>query len=169
MLVYHARCGLEILEHSRRLYTPRYQTPLLSFCVLHLGDALIRRSPQSPPASEVVVFCLEMLAKTSVGFAIRGPLSSLLRETANECGIPLPNDLDDRVGEPVDYSIDNILDACTRLTYTQPTEQILRHLDSAIAIDWAAEWQKQVVENPSGRHRLSASGHHMAIESLLND
>ena len=169
MMTYHARCGLDILEHSRRLYTTRYQTPLLSFCILHLGDTLIRHSPQNPPASEVAVFCLEMLAKTSAGFAICGPLSALFRQTATECGVPLPDDLDDRVGSSVEYSLDNILDACTRLTYIQPTEQILHHVDSSIAIDWAQEWQQQVVESPARRRRLSAGGHYMAIGSLLND
>ncbi|KAL8822526.1 MAG: hypothetical protein Q9191_006739 [Dirinaria sp. TL-2023a] len=168
MMTYHARRGLEILEHSRRLYTTRYQTPLMSFCIVHLGDTIIRHSPQNPPASEVAVFCLEMLSETSAGFAICGPLSALFRQTLTEYGIALPDDLDDRIGSPVEYSLDDILDTCTRLTYVQPTEQILRHLDSSLAIDWGREWQQQVVENASRRRRLSSSGHHMDIGSLLN-
>lgn len=170
MATYHARCGLELLEHSRRLYTTRYQTPLLSFCILHLGDFLIRHSPADPPATDVVVFCLEMLSKTSAGFAICGPLSALFRGTAKECGIPLPKDLDDRVGEPREYTIDDILDACTRLTYVQPIEQILRHMDRSVVDDWATEWQKQVV-NPSEQHQRQDSfgRNYMAIESLLTD
>ena len=170
MTVYHARCGLEVLEHSRRLYSTRYQTPLLSFCVLHLGDTLLRYSPDEPPAPSVAVFCLEMLSKTSAGFAVCGPLSSLFRRTSNELGVELPADIDERIGKSVEYSLDDILDACTRLSYRQPTEQALRHMDSSIAADWATEWEKQIVE-PKLKHsrRESSSGRYLQIGSLLND
>ena len=170
MVVYHARCGLKLLEHSRRLYTTRYQTPLLSFCILHLGDILLRQSPKEPPGSDVAVFCLEMLAKTSAGFAICGPLSALFRQTADELHIELPPDLDDRIGPSIEHSMDDILDACTRLTYRQPTEQVLRLMDSSIATDWITEWEKQVVEPSLHNTRgESSSGRYLQIGSLLND
>jgi len=170
MTVYHARCGLELLEHSRRLYTTRYQTPLLSFCILHLGDALLRYSPNEPPASDVAVFCMEMLSKTSAGFAVCGPISALFRQTAVELNVELPPAADGEIGEPIEYSMDEILDACTRLTYRQPTEQINRLMDSSIAKNWVAEWEEQVVQpNQKRSRRESSSGRYLQIGSLLND
>lgn len=170
MVIYHARCGLEILEHSRRLYTTRYQTPLLSFCILHLGDILLRYSPHEPPASDTAVFCLEMLSKTSAGFAVCGPLSAIFRRTAHELSVELPLDLDDRIGTPTSYTVDEILDACTRLTYRQPTEQTIRHMDQSLAIEWVAEWEKQVEEPKRKRlRRESSSGRYLQIGSLLNE
>ena len=167
MLVYHARCGLEILELLRRLYSTRYQTPLLSFCILHLGDTLLRYSPTEPPGTDVAVFCLEMLARTSAGFVVCGPLSALFRQTTEELDIELPPDLDERIGPPMTYTVDDILDACTRLTYRQPTEQTVRHMDRSLADDWAVEWESQVVE-PRLR-KDSGTGRFLQIGSLLND
>ena len=176
MVVFHAREGLEILGHSRRLYTTRYQVPLLSFCVLHLGDILIRESPNDPPATEVMTFCLEMLARTRAGFAICGPLSSLFRKTAEHHNIQLPSDINDRVGGPIDYSVDDILDACTRLAYSMPLDQTYRHIDRAIAHEWAGEWERQVVATQAtktGKETRRPSGggsdQYMQIGALLND
>ena len=169
MIVYHARCGLETLEHSRRLYTTRYQMPLLSFCVLHLGDIVVRQSPEDPPASEVVVFCLEMLSRTQAGFAVCGPLSYLFRRTAAEQKIPLPSDMDERFGLQDQYSLDDILDACTRLAYAIPLDQTFRHIDRSIASEWSAEWDRQVVKAGKGSHRPSMSERYMQIGALLND
>lgn len=174
MVLYHARAGLERLEHLRRLYTTRYQMPLLSFCVLHLGDVLVRESNPDVHGTEVVTFCLEMLAKTQAGFAICGPLSSLFRRTAELQGISLSPDIDDKIGRPTQYTVDDILDACTRLAYTMPLDQTFRHIDRAIATEWGREWERQVVatqivETSKRSHRPSNSEQYMQIGALLND
>lgn len=116
MAMYHARYGLESIEHLRRLYTTRYQTPFISFCVLHLGDTLLRYSPTDPAASDVATFCLEMLSKTSADFAVCGPVSTLFRETAQELDVQLPPDIVGKIAESIEHLMDEILDACTRLT-----------------------------------------------------
>ncbi len=82
MAMNHARCGLESIEHLRRLYTTRYQTSFISFCVLHLGNTLLRYSSTDFAASDVATFCLEMLSKTSVDFVVCGSVSALFREIA---------------------------------------------------------------------------------------
>lgn len=88
----------------------------------------------------------------------------------DDVGVELPPDIAQKIGSPVEYSLDDILDACTRLTYRQPTEQILRHMDNSMATDWVAEWEKQVVEPGQKRPRSeSSSGKYMQIGSLLND
>lgn len=175
MIVYHARMGLEILGHSRRLYTTRYQMPLLSFCVLHLGDILVRESAADPPATDVVTFCLEMLARTQAGFGICGPLSSLFRKTAEQHNVPFPRDIEERIGQPIQYTVDDVLDACTRLAYAMPLDQTFRHIDRAIASQWSHEWERQVIatqqltKSSERAHRPSTSEQYMNIGALLND
>ena len=174
MVTFHARRGFEILRHSRRLYTTRHQMPLLSFCTLQLADMLVRESPEDPLASDVVSFCLESLAETKAGFALCGPLSSLFRKTAEHQGIPISPDIDAKLGPPIHYTVDHILDACTRLAYTMPLEQTFRHIDRAIAMEWPAEWERQVTGSKTGEgrrlvHGPSPSEQYMSIGSLLND
>ena len=169
MVTFHARCGWKILKHSRQLYTTRHQLPLLSFCTTQLADMLIRESPEDPIASEVVSFCLESLAETKAGFAICGPLSSLFQRRAEQHGVPLPP----RIGQPMQYTVDDVLDACTRLGYTIPLDQTFRHIDRAIAMEWPGEWERQVVatqkEGRRSARRFSSSDPNMSIGALLND
>ena len=172
MVIFHARSGWNILKYSRQLYTTRHQLPLLSFCTLQLADMLVRECPEEPIASEVVSFCLESLAETKAGFAICGPLASLFRRTAEQQGIPLPPDIDSKIGRPIQYTVDDILDACTRLAYTMPLDQIYRHIDRAIAMEWPGEWERQVVatqrEGRRSAHGASPSDQYMSIGALLN-
>ena len=169
MIVYHARLGLEALEHSRRLYSTRYQMPLLSFCILHLGDIVVRQLPEDLPASEVVVFCLEMLARTKAGFAVCGPLSFLFRQSAARHEIPIPPDVGPKVSYQDAYDMDDILDACTRLAYSMPLDQALRHIDRSITSEWAGEWDRQVVKPGKRVDRSSTSERYMQIGALLNE
>ncbi len=168
MIVHHARTGMEILHHSRRLYSSRYQMPLMTFCTLHLGDALVRYSPEQPPASTIVEYCLSTIKETRAGFAICGPLQELFRRTAVECGVELPDNIDDLMG-PFQYAVDQILDACTRLVYTQPFDQVLRHILSTIADDWSYEWRRIVMAPGAAPRRQSSRGRYLPIDSLLNN
>ncbi|CAD6578405.1 MAG: hypothetical protein ASARMPRED_008709 [Alectoria sarmentosa] len=111
-----------------------------------------------PPASDTVEFCLEVLQQTSARFALCGPLQSLFCQTAEECGIQLSDEMRAVMGSFDHYVMDDILDACTRLSYTQPLNQILVHIDPEIANDWPGEWQKQVVAGVGQARRGSASG-----------
>ena len=168
--VFHARSGVELLVHARRLYSARFVMPLLTFCLVHVCDCLVRFSPQEPPAPDTVNFCLEVLQENSAGFALCGPLQSLFCRTAEECGVQCSDELRDVMGSFDHYGMDDILDACTRLSYTQPIDQILLRIDPNIARDWSGEWQRQVVA-ASGppRRGSSSSGRYMQIGNLLND
>ena len=182
LVVQHAQSGAEILEQYRRLYSTRYLMPLLSFCIVHLGDALIRYSPEDPPASDTVEFSLGLLQQASVGFPICGPLQQLFKRTAMECNAKMPSNIDEITGPLGSYGVDDILDACTRLDYKQPTDQSIRHIDENISMDWPSKWQDIVnnpnrPESPESTRRTksmstSSSGsgdHHMRIASLLNN
>jgi len=171
ILISNAKSGLEVLKHSRRLYSCRYQLPLMAFCALHLGDVLIRYSPSEPHAPEVVLLCLEVLQENRPGFAICGPLQELFRRTAVECCVHLPTNLPELMEPNQHYGIDDILDACTRISYTQPTEQIVTYVDPAIAQDWSDEWQEIIgpLQSTPSRPFAGDNGRVMHINSLLNN
>ncbi|KAL8945758.1 MAG: hypothetical protein Q9222_007747 [Ikaeria aurantiellina] len=173
IVVDHAARGARIIDRSRQLYSTRYLMPLICFCIVHIGDTLIRYSPQDPLASEVVRFCLETLQEASPGFPLCGPLQELFRRTAVECGTKLPSNIDQLTGGLGNYGVDDILDACTRLDYKQPVDQSMRHVDENIEEDWPYKWQ-QIVESlarpepPPSTRQMSLSEKQIPIDSLLN-
>lgn len=178
LVIQHAQSGVELLEHYRRLYSTRYLMPLLCFCIVHLGDALMRNSPEEPPASNTVEFSLMLLQQASVGFPICGPLQELFKRSAFDCGAKMPANVDEITAPLGSYGVDDILDACTRLDYRQPIDQSTRHIDDNIAVDWPSKWQ-EIVNSPnrpetprSTRRTMSTSSpgneQHMRIASLLN-
>ncbi|KAL2040459.1 hypothetical protein N7G274_006902 [Stereocaulon virgatum] len=169
IVIFHARSGVEPLEHSRRLYSSRFSLPLMSFCLIHLCDALVRYSPQVPPAAQTARFCLDVLHQTRLGFALCGPLQSLFYQAIRECGVQLPPEMSDTVDSFNHYVVDDILDVCTRLSYTQPLDQILHHIDPQIAQDWAGEWEKQIKSRIGKARRESTSGRYLQVANILND
>ena len=168
MIVYHAQSGMNILNHARGLYSSRYHMPLLTFCTLHLSDALVRHSPMQPPAPLVVDVCLRTIQETRVGFSICGPLQELFRRTATECGVALPDYIQNLMG-PSNYTVDQILDACTRLSYTLPLDQALRHILPTVAHDWPDEWRRIIIAPAGPSRQQSSSGKYLQIGSLLNN
>ncbi|KAI4137433.1 MAG: hypothetical protein LQ341_005140 [Variospora aurantia] len=173
LMIKHAQDGIIVLEHLHQLYSGRFLMPLISFCTIHLGDTLIRYSPDEPPASNVVEFCLGLLQASSIGFPINGPLQELFRRTAVECGAALPPNVKQFNEQLGNYGMDDILDACTRLDYKQPVDQSVRHIDENIADEWASKWEQIVdspdrPESPQSTRKVSPSEKHLRIESLLN-
>jgi hypothetical protein len=145
IVMFHARSGLEPLSHAKRLYTSRYFLPLMAFCLLHLGDTIMSCAPHDPPARETLKFCLETLQQARAGFPLCGPLQFLFRQRAEECGVRIPEQLKELTESFSSYAMDDILDACTRLTYAEPLDQIVDNIDTNIAKDWSGEWEKQVI------------------------
>ena len=162
IVVFHARSGVEPLGHAQRLYSARYFLPVVSFCLVHLCDALISYSPQEPPVSETLGFCLQALQQNHAGFALCGPLQSLFIQRAEECGIRIPKHLEKLVDAIDGCSIDDVLDACTRLSYMEPLDQIIRYIDPAIAKEWNGEWEIQIIGRKRGPEQLQ-------IGNILND
>ena len=144
---------------------------LIAFCMLHLSDALIRQSPNDPPASEVVAFCLDLLRQSCSGFAISGTLQELFRRTAVDYNIPLPEEINELMSPDTPYGLDEILDACTRLTYTQPTDLFTHNIGDSIGMEWPEEWESVMgfPDAPSRRRSVGDSRRTMHITSLLND
>lgn len=169
LVVFHARTGVDILQHAHRLYSSRYQLPLVTFCSLHVSDALVRYSPDDPPALQTVQFCLETMQQTRAGFAICGPLQELFLQTAIKCHVELPVEIEKLMEPRQHFGVDDILDACTRLEYTPPLDEILHHIDPDVAQEWPYQWQRLIL-NPGGKaRRASSSERFLQITSLLND
>ncbi|KAL9123951.1 MAG: hypothetical protein Q9217_006672 [Psora testacea] len=161
MIVTHAKRGLGHFQRAIRLYTARFHIPLLSFCCVHLADAIFVYEPETGP--DVLEFALTMFQQTRTGFALCGPLQQLLRQRAEKFNIQIPEKVEPLLGSISHFSMDEILDACTRLAYTQPLEQILGSLDPNISKDWPEG-------GPSAHERShSSGGDRMQIDMLLND
>ena len=171
MVAHHARSGLEPLQHIRRCYGTRFLSPCIIFCLVHLCDTLFKYSPEAPPVDHTIEFCLDALDQANAGFPLCGPLQALFCGELENNGLGLPDPLRQKYkGINEKYTLDEVLDACTRYQYIQPVEAILRFFDPAVARDWNSEWEAQVVK----RRRAAipgipdASGHTMQISSLLN-
>ncbi|MCJ1283993.1 hypothetical protein MMC26_003324 [Xylographa opegraphella] len=141
--------GLTILKSYRKLYTCRYEQPLQAYCLLHICDALIRFDP-SPPSelTDVVQTGLSILSEASDGrgaFSVCGPLQAAFRKAAIECNIPLPDNIDDLMRfDPIQNNPDAIINATTRLSYTQPIFQAVRCMSDTFGEEFADEWRKFV-------------------------
>ena len=162
ILLFHARSGIELLSHAQRLYSARYWMPLASFCLVQLCDALLSFSSEEPPALDTVTFCLRLLQQTHAGSALCGPLQSLFSQRARECGVSVPLELQQPMGSFSEYAVDDILDACTRLSYEEPLDQIVRYMDPQISEEWKREWEMQILKHRGGREQLQ-------IDSILNE
>ena len=180
LTVEYAWQGLEIQRKYRRLFTCRYQPSLQNFSLLHFGDALFRFALSEVDGKEIVEFCLDALKESADGrggFAVCGPLQEMFRRCAVECGVPMPDNLDDLLSKE-QFGPDKLLDACTRLSYTQPIDQIVSNIDEEFAKTFAAEWRK-FVEGPGDEESVSseatrlseksAGERYMKIGSLLNE
>ena len=167
ILVFHARSGLEPLSHAKRLYSARFSLPLMSFCLIHLCDALITYSPTEPAAADTVMFCLQTLQQTRAGFALCGPLQLLFSQTATKCGVQNSQDLEMLTASFNHYNVDDILDACTRLSYREPLDHIIRCIDPNIAGEWNAEWEAQIICRQVDRTQ-SSDGRYLQIDNILN-
>lgn len=180
LTVEYAWQGFELQRRYRRLYTCRYQDSLQNFSLLHFSDALFRFAPSEVDGKEIVRFCLEVLKEAADGrggFAVCGPMQEMLRRCAVECEVPMPENLGELMGQE-HYGPDQLLDACTRLSYTQPIDQIVSNLDEEVAQTFAEEWRK-FVEGPGDDESQSSEATRiseksagekiMKIGSLLNE
>jgi hypothetical protein len=162
----HARQGAELVEQSRRRFSScRFHMPLTTFCAVYLCDTLVRYRGDAAPAQEAAALCLDVLQRTRAGFAFCGPLQQMFRDQMAGYGLDMPEELEQSMGPRTAYSMDEILDVCTRLSYAQPTDQIRRYVDRQLGDRWAAVWTELITE-PLAR-RLSTGGR-MEIQEMLN-
>ena len=152
LIASHAWKGLDLLQMAQSIYTSRFSLPLISFCTIFLGDALIVKSshlnngPADRSSSEAIKTCLELLQQTRHGFALCGPLQKLLCNRAEEYDVAIPDDVKEMPGSFGQYGVDNFLDACCGLSFNLPLNRLLPQIDPRIARDWPAAWRGSQTE-----------------------
>ena len=165
-LLEYARDGVRLLELSLQEDTCRYFIPLVTFCGLHLCDALAHWSLDREEKLAAVRLGCELLSHNRPGFQICGPLLQMFRTTISEyAGIDISDELDSKYGPRDQFTIDEILDASTRLSYTMPVAQIARWLDPEFQLQWADEWIKHMGKI---RRRRSSPNRSMRVEDVMN-
>ncbi len=113
------------------------------------------------------------------GFPVAGTFQELLKRTALACSVPLPKNWVDlvtpsRPPRPI-YRADDFIDACTRLSYSQPIADIEARLELSFSINWQAQSPSQGFAEYSEKSlRRSdddeqAAQRLMQISKLLND
>ena len=84
----------------------------------------------------------------------------------------MPEDLAELMSGNSEFCLDEMMDACTRLSYTQPVEQVRRHMSSTIAEEWEKEAWKMETSSPgsstSSGKRRDDNEKLMQIRSILN-
>jgi hypothetical protein len=128
----------------RTQYTSRYQPVLQLFAMLHICDVVARFFPGKvdligKDGAEAIKFGMESLMQVRAGYPIAGPFEELLLQTANECSIHTSYLRALSRPRKRRYRMDDFVDACTRLTYCQPVEDIHLKYQLTFAIEWMAE------------------------------
>ncbi|KAH8586833.1 hypothetical protein B0O99DRAFT_695099 [Bisporella sp. PMI_857] len=182
----HAQSGLFLLdEHYRTQFTCRYQTVLQMFSVLHLADVVARFFPggvegHGKDGPNAIRFGIESLAQSRAGCPVANPLVEMLQKTARECSIRF--DASQSGGMPSRLStvhvnrIDDMIDACTRFSYVQPTDEIHDRYSRSFSADWTADAAAFGFHEPAlGTRRLAppsaeerGAQNLMQIRNLLN-
>ena len=179
----HAQRSLHLLEDHQGLQCPwRYQDTLQMFSVLHFCDALARFYPHNPNnnaknGAQAVQFGLDVLTNST--FPVARTLQALLHRTAVECSLQLAGKANevDGVSPPPRYNLNDMIDACTRPTYTQPIMEIHSKIIPSFPEDWKVESPAFHLEEHVASYQSSQSfvtngaGHRslMDIQNLLND
>jgi len=134
--------GLKVLEAYERLFSNRYQVALQLFCLVHICDTLVRLGPAEINKPELVRFCLRGLHEALPYFSFVGPLQYMFLQAAGEQGVVIAKDIPELMGGRTQYGPEELLDACERVTYSQPIEILLQRFDPSIAADFEHEWHE---------------------------
>lgn len=167
----HARCGADLLLQYSRMYSAVYQSPVQLFFVAHICDTLIRCDSDSESTPEVARFCLETLQDARISYALAGPLQRMFCLAIVEYGVALSDDLTQLAKSISQFGPEDMLEACTRITYQQPSKQILSNLNPGIARDFSHIRKHTPDGHPpeaEGDDASSGKQLRMQIKSLLN-
>lgn len=172
LMLQHARRGADLLLLYTTMYTAVYQSPLQLFVVVHICDALVRFDRHHESTPEVIRFCLETLQDARVSYTLAGPLERMFCQAISDYGIALSDDLSELAHSISHYGPEEMLEACTRITYRQPSSQILSNLEPGIAREFSRLQMHMADGDPSEAEAEGASSGRevsMRIQSLLND
>jgi hypothetical protein len=144
----HTQSALYLLDECYRAqYTCRFQTVLQMFAVLHFADVVAKYFPgrvegYDKDGPSAIRFGLESLAQSRESFPVADVLLEMLRKTARESGINLDgNQFHEKHRQPSlrSYQLDDMVDACTRPSYVQPSDEMHIKYSSTFCADWKAD------------------------------
>lgn len=171
LLFKYAREGLALLIQYRKAYGTFHQSPLQLFCMIHICDAIVSHDGHGGDTLDTIRFCIESLEDAKFGYPVAGPLQRMFANRLIECNISLPNDLENLVGSPHIYQLEDLLNVCARSSYTPPITQLLQNFKPSLAQDFMDEWQAAYdqhpqtnLENPTAVPNQRS----MHIDTLLN-
>lgn len=161
--------GLELYENYRALYSNRYQPPLMSFCLAHLGDSVAKYC-EPGQKSLVARFCLETFAEAAPAFKYIPALAAMLCESLSEDGVKMPPNVEQYFGGRAwaSFTRQARLDCCERWTFTQPVSMLIERLDPEIADSFEAEWKVFIETHGGNGPEGSSTTRMMDVSRLIN-
>lgn len=174
IILQHARAGLHLLIRYSELYSNFYLSPLQLLCLVKICDVVVRHetNPSSTP-SQTIHFCLSSLQDAKRGYALAGPLQKMFRQSLADYNIPVPDELERMMGSAAGLGPEVLLDACTRMSYRAPINQLLPNMDPGLAEEFVVGWRGlEGRERPDEQMQPAALGdersQRVEIGSLLN-
>ena len=167
----HARCGADLLLQYSRMYSAVYLSPMQLLVVAHICDVLVRYDTGNESTPAVTRFCLETLEDARVSYALAGPLQRMFCLAIAEYGVAPSDDVTKLATSVSHYGPEEMLRACTRITYRQPSSQILSNLERGIAAQFSHLRTHMADGYPAeaeGDGASSGKKIRMQIQSLLN-
>jgi len=172
----HAREGLNLMTRYRSLHNCCFLVPQM-FYMLHLCDVVIRFCSEQESVG-VVNFGLQVLNESKTSFSVAALLQFLFSCEVFECKMQLPSDVDHPTSQSYQvtaaFSLDEVLDACSRPSYMQPVVEILAKFSPSFAEEWVIEWERGGYANVgigrrgSTNQMQSERDAQMQIRSILN-
>lgn len=147
------------------MYSTFYQSPLQLFCLVHICDAIVSYAGCHEDTAEVVRFCLEALEDARFGYPVAGALQRMFANMLLDHKITIPRDLQDMIGPPHLYQLEDLLSACARTSYRPPISQLLPNFGPNLAQDFVLDWQ-QATNGHQDRSSSEGSTNDNPIKSL---
>ena len=102
------------------------------------------------------------------GFAVCGPLQKAFSQIVIDCNVLSVGDMHQWLGENKKLSVDEMLDAITRLSYTQPVNHVVSHMSETLPQDFPEAWRSFVEQRGPDKVEPSRDSKYLQISSLLN-
>ena len=166
VITHHATQGLELLAQYQEVYAAFYQSPFQLIALVQLCDAYLRYNKSKENTASMVHFCFTYLQNAKVGYPIAGALQDMFRSSLKTYNIPVPDDLEQMIGPSDHFTQEQLMDACTRVSYKAFIPQIKPDRVLEIAKDFAAGWPLLPAEVRAGVEKAGVRVGHSKARSM---
>ena len=142
---------------------------------MHLCDCIVRLDTvDNASRNETIEFCIISLEQAKIGYAVAGPLQKMFHAALSDYDIPISRELERRIGSSIRIGPEELLEACTRLTYQQPIAQLLPNMAPRIGQEFIEGYQQKFQSRHSEQATAEASNRGrgnqkwLEISALLN-